>query len=374
MGWKEQLSDLRGRIDKIDEGLVGLFQQRMEVANQVAEIKGDNNLAILDQDREQEVVDRAAGLAGPALRGETALLYRTILGLSRERQRGVLFRQDLPLLPPPREPERVGIVCAYQGIPGAWGEQAAIQLFPRAERVNVEYFEDVFLAVKNGEARYGVVPIENSRTGAIGETYDLLRKYGCYIIGRTWVEIRQCLMAPEGVGLSDIREVLSHPEGFKQCRGFLKNRAWDQTSCRNTAVAARKAAQAGDGRTAAIGSRLAAELNGLKVLESDITDAADNRTSFVVIASEPEYSDKSRLISCTFSTPHRSGALCETLMPFMAQGLNLNRIESRPAKGGDYRFFAEIEGNILDEATVIALRQAAATGGYFEIIGCYDEL
>jgi chorismate mutase/prephenate dehydratase len=369
---KERMEAWRKRIDEIDDQMVDLFAARMEASRQVAEEKARQNLSILDTVREQEVVERAVARARDSLSGEVSLLMRAVMALSRERQRGFLFRGGPPLLPSARAPERGPIPCVFQGVPGAWSEQALAQLFPEAERRAVEFFEDVFIEVKGRRARYGVVAIENSQTGAIGETYDLLRRYGCYIVGRTWVEIRHCLLAPEGTALSDVREVFSHPEGFKQCHRFLHGRAWDFTSCRNTAVAAVQAAAAKNGRTAAIGSRRAAELNGLRVLVPDIMDSAANRTSFVVIAAEPEYDAQSDLISITFSTAHRSGALCETLLPFMAQGINLMRIESRPATTPDkYRFFAELSGHILDEDISAALRQASATCEYFEVIGCY---
>jgi chorismate mutase/prephenate dehydratase len=268
---------------------------------------------------------------------------------------------------------RQDVVCAFQGTRGAWSEQALIKLFPNATRIPVEFFEDVFIAVKEKRANYGVIAIENSQTGAIGETYDLLRKYGCFIVGRTWTDIHHCLLAPAGTAINDVREVFSHPEGFKQCSRFLRDRAWDLTACRNTAVAAETVAKAGNGRTAAIGSRRAAELNDLEILAPDIMNSTGNRTSFVVIATEPEYDESSDLISITFSTAHRSGALCETLMPFMAQGVNLLRIESRPTSQPDrYRFFAEISGSILNAEIVSTLRQAASMCEYFEIIGCYS--
>lgn len=369
---KEQLAGLRVKIDEIDDKIISLFGERMSVAGKVAEIKGKNNMSILDAAREQQVVDRAVSLADNDLRGEVSLLMRSMMALSQEYQRKLLFSGHTPFLPAPGQPVRENAAVAYQGVAGAWSEQAAIKLFPAAERHPVEFFEDVFIAVKENRADYGVVPIENSHTGAIGETYDLLRKYGCYIVGRTWVEARQCLLAKEGTELADIREVLSHPEGFKQCRGFLRNRAWDLTACRNTAVAAEAAAASDKKGVAAIGSRRAAELNGLAVLAPDIMDSAGNRTSFVVIALKPEYDETSDLVSITFSTKHRSGALCETLLPFMAQGVNLTRIESRPASPGNYRFFAEIQGNIMDTDILGTLRQASATCEYFEVIGCYS--
>ena len=373
MDWKEQLADLRVEIDAVDKQLMPLFAARMDIARRVGQIKGSNNLSVRDEAREQQVVERAAALVEEPLRGEAALLMRSLIGLSRGVQNRLLFGGDAPLIPAPHPAATGEIVCAYQGVPGAWSEQALAKLFPTAEKQATEFFEDVFLAVKEKKARYGVVPIENSKTGAIGETYDLLRKYGCFVVGRTWIDIHHCLLAPAGTALSDVREVFSHPEGFRQCSKFLHGRAWDLTACRNTAVAAQMAAEAGNNRTAAIGSRRAGELNGLQVLAPDIMDAADNQTSFVVIAAEPEYDATSNLIALTFSTQHRSGALCETLLPFMAAGLNLMRIESRPAGGGHYRFFAEIQGNIQDEAVAAALRCAAETCSYFEILGCYTD-
>jgi prephenate dehydratase/chorismate mutase len=293
---KERLAELRGRLDEIDGRIVPLFRERMGVSLQAAAVKVRENMPLRDSAREQAIVDRAAALAGADLRGEAALLMRAVIALSREYQRGKILRGEARLLPPAREPARQNVTCAYRGAPGEWSGQALLKLFPDAVRVRADFLEDVFLAVKEGRADYGVAAIENSRTGAIGETYDLLRKYGCFIVGRTWIDMRR---AP------------------------------------------------------------------------DVTDSADNRTSFVVIASEPEYDGESDLVSVTFSTEHRAGALCETLMAFMAQGINLLRIESRPASGGTYRFFAELSGSVLDSATSSALRQAASACEYFEVIGCY---
>lgn len=374
MNTAEKLAELRKKIDLIDNKMAPLFEERMDISRQIAEVKGAGNLAIVDDAREQQVVDQAVALVGDDLNGEIQLLMRTMLAISKEMQRRTLFAGGgIKLLPPPRKPVQGHITCAFQGLPGAWSEQALMKLFPNADRLSVEFFEDVFTAVKEKRAAYGIVPIENSKTGAIGETYDLLRKFGCFIVGRTWIDIHQCLIAPHGTALSDVREIFSHPEGFKQCSRFLHGRAWDLTACRNTAVAAEMVAKSGNGRTAAIGSRRAAEINGLNVLAPDIMDAADNRTSFVVISTEPEYDEHDNLISVTFSAPHRSGALCEILLPFMASELNMMRIESRPAGPGQYRFFVEIQGSVMDENTIEALRHASVSCEYFEVIGCYSD-
>jgi chorismate mutase/prephenate dehydratase len=363
---------IRSSIDEIDEKLIDGFSARMNLAEEVAEYKRAGNLAITDEAREQEILDKAVSQVSGDLSGEVNIFMRTLMALSREHQRDMLLSGDEDFLPPPTERKTADVKCVYQGVPGAWSWQAAQKLFPDAALTAVDYFEDVFTSVKNGASDYGVVPIENSRTGAIGETYDLLRKYGCYIVGRTWIDIRHCLMAKPDTEFADIHEVYSHSEGFGQCRNYLMGRNWDLMNCGNTAVAAKKVRSQTGNRSAAIGSRKAAEIHGLTILQADIMDRADNRTSFVIIGRAPEYNNESDRISVTFSLSHRSGSLCEALMPYMAAGVNLARIESRPASAGSFRFFAEIEGNILDPVITDTLRHAAAVTEYFEVIGCYS--
>jgi chorismate mutase/prephenate dehydratase len=283
----------------------------------------------------------------------------------------MLLGADEDYLPPAAVPKRTDVKAVFQGVPGAWSAQAARKLFPEASLEHAEYFEDVFTAVKQGDADYGVVAIETSQSGAIGETYDLLRKYGCYVIGRTWIDIRHCLLAKPGTKLTDIREVYSHPEGFRQCHRFLMDKPWDHIAMSNTAVAAQHVSNADGNRVAAIGSRLAGELNGLEAIREDIMDSKNNRTSFVVIAAQPEYTDESNLISITFALAHRPGSLCEALLPFVSNRLNLTRIESRPQGPERYRFFAELTGNILDKEVKDTLRHVAGVTEYMEVIGCY---
>lgn len=368
---KAKLTKVRDRIDNIDARIIELFQERMSLGLEAGELKTQNNLALVDESREQNVVDRAVKAVDTRLAGEAALFMRSIIALSREFQRQTILRSTSPLLPPAKEPKRGAVTCAYQGVPGAWSEEAALSVFPEGQKKDVESFEDVFLAVKNGEADYGVVPIENSRTGAIGETYDLLRKYGCFIVGKTVVRSRHCLLAPKGVKLEDIREVTSHPEALRQCHGFIHGRAWDLIAARNTAMGAEAASKSTSGRLAAIGSRRAAEIYGLNILKEDIMDDQENQTSFVVIAQAPEYDQTSNIVSITFATQHRAGALCEALLAFMAMGINLMRIESRPSTMGNYRFFVDLEGNIDGQAMKLALRQASSVCQYLEVTGCY---
>jgi chorismate mutase/prephenate dehydratase len=369
-----EITNFRELIDGVDRKIVKLFEERMILTKEIGDYKRRNNIAILDPEREQTVIDNATSLVDKELHAEVTLLMRSIMALAREYQRSLLFTNELELLPKPSPHKVEGVKCVYQGAPGAWGELAAAKLFPDAAIFPANYFEDVFRMVKNGEADYGVVPIENSKTGAIGETYDLLRTYGCYIVGRTWVDIKHCLMAKEGAALRDIRQVYSHPQGFEQCRRFLDGKGWELVATSNTAVAAEKVASAEGLSAAAIGSRNAALRNDLNILVEDIMDSDKNRTSFVVIAPRPEYDENSDLISITFSAAHRAGSLNEALLPFTAAGINLTRIESRPSSSSNYRFFAEISGNILDPDMIDTLIHAAGVTEYFEVIGCYRQV
>jgi chorismate mutase/prephenate dehydratase len=361
-------------LDLIDKELLSLFEKRMEIGTEIADIKKKGNLALSDETREQFIVERALSLTDRRYSSEISLLMRALISLSKIWQRKQLYDvAEADLLPSPRSPEKGNTEIAYQGAPGAFGEQAALKLYPNENRTAYRRFEDVFKAVSSKEVSYGIIPVENSQTGAIGEVYDLLRRYGCYIVGQTWIEVKHCLIGLPGTRLSDIRTVYSHPEGFKQCDSFLKDQPWDLAACSNTAAAANMIAKEGNKRNAAIGSRRAALLNGLEVISEDVMDDPGNKTRFIAISDSPEYDKTCDAVSMIFRAAHRSGALAEVLFPFMAGGVNLTRIESRPMSGGKYCFFCDISGNILDEKVAFVIRQAAASCGHLEVLGCYKE-
>lgn len=370
----EKLTAIRKEIDAVDSEILKLFARRMDLSDDIAVVKSENNISLMDTDREESIVKSAAEAVDSSYKGEAMTFMRSLIGLSKSRQRKKLFgKADEYYFPASRAPLQGDIGVAFQGVPGAWGEIACMQVFNNAKLIANENFEDVFVAVKDKQAAYGVVPIENSQTGGIGEVYDLLRKYGCYIVGQTWVHAQHCLMAVPGASIEDVREVFSHAEGFKQCSKFLRGRAWDLTICRNTAVAAEMVALKNEKRYAAIGSRRAAELNGLSILAPDIVTDENNRTRFIVISDTPEYDEACDTVSVIFRTAHRSGALVDVLFPLLAENLNMKRLESRPVSGGKYCFFCDIEGNVKDESIENALQQAAACSGYLEVLGCYPE-
>ena len=369
---KKDLAELRNQIDAIDGEMVSLFEKRMAVSEQVAQVKMQNNLAILDASREEKVIARARERVSPKNEAEAAALMNCVMALSKMRQKNQLIPAGEVFFPPSGTRKTENITVAFQGVDGAWGEQAAKTMFPQATHTNRDYFDDVFESVTNGTADFGILPIENSQTGAIGEVYDLLRRHRCYIVGQVWVDIAHCLLALPGTEITDIREVLSHPEGFSQCGRFIKGKNLDCSASTNTAVAAKTVAERGEKRYAAIASRHAADLFGLEVIAPNIMDNPNNRTRFIAIAAKPLYDESCNTVGITFSTMHKSGALCAVLQSFMLAGINLSRIESRPVSAEKYRFFADLQANILSPATKDVILQAATNCEYFEILGCYN--
>ena len=373
MDYKEELKVLRERIDKVDEGLVELFGERLGICEEIAGVKAAGNMAIVDNAREREKIESVLAMVEQKDAQAMVPYMRSIMSICTLRQREKFLPGHDIMFPSSGILKEADVKVGYQGVIGAWGEQGSRAMFPNAETKNFDYFEDVFDAVTRGEVDFGVLPIENSQTGAIGEVYDLLRTRGCFIVRQTIIPIAHCLLANKGAVFSDIREVLSHPEGFRQCHNFLQGKSWDLTASSNTAVAAQAVAQRGDKRSAAIGSERAAEIYGLSVLSADIVDNSRNQTRFIAIANQPIYNEKSNMISVTFSTAHKSGALCTVLQTFMLAGINLSRIESRPVTEDKYRFFTDLQANIMDEKVLETLKQASVQCDYFEILGCYSE-
>jgi len=371
---RQQLEELRKELDVITANLVNSFNERQRVSSKIAFVKAEGNIAITDTEREQVVIQNAVDNADAENKASTATFARNLIALSKIKQNeelGLIKSLEFPASGSPKE----GTI-AFQGVAGAWSEQAAALIFPERELTAYDYFSDVFEAVVSGKAAYGVVPLENSRTGAIGEVYDLLRKDAAYIVGQTWLDISQCLIGLPGTKLNEVREVFSHEQGLAQCGRFLKNRNLELTTVRNTAVAAQKVAELQSPKYAAIASRRSAELYGLEVLAPDIADDKGNKTRFIVIAREPEYNEQSDTVTATFSTHHFSGALAAVLQAFMIAGINLKRIESRPAATpNNYRFFVDMEdANILNPNVQEAITEAAMLCEYFEVLGCYSTM
>ena len=376
-----QLDALRGQIDHIDAQLTALFLRRMEVTEQVGRWKQANGVPVLDAAREQEVLAKKAALTNdPARKDDVIALYEAIMGISRRQQRKLLTEAGngdyqrvcaaLRAARPPLEHPQV----LYQGEPGAYSDEAAGRFFGETvSRSHVATWEEVFQALKCGEADYGVLPIENSSTGSISQVYDLLAAYGHCIVGEQAVKVDHCLAAPAGASLDGITTVYSHEQGFLQSADFLKGRGWTCVPRLNTAESAQFVARSGRADRAAICSPRAAEHYGLEILAAHLNANDCNYTRFVIVSPVPERRPGSDKVSVLFTLPHRTGSLHQLMTTFAVNGLNLMKLESRPIVGRswEYRFFADFTGDLAAPGMDGVLLELTQSAEGFRVLGNY---
>lgn len=265
---------------------------------------------------------------------------------------------------------------ACYGARGAYTYEAMEKQFGNREKevIFCPLFEDVVKAVREGQADYGVVPMENSSTGGITEVYDLIQHYDCAIVGEQMVKIEHVLLGVPGATLDDIDTVYSHPQGFAQCREFfMEKRNWKQQPYFSTAQSAEKVAREGKKNQAAVASRTAGRLYGLQVLKDTIAFNSSNYTRFFIIGPSMEIADDADKITLVLSVRHEPGALYHVLGYFFYGGMNMTHLESRPIKGKPFEYFFHIDvmGKLRNPANAQTLRGIESMSTYFKILGNY---
>lgn len=373
------LMECRDRLDTIDREIVRLFEERMQVCGDVAEYKISVGKAVYDAEREKQKLVAVKALAHSEFNKEAVEeLFSQLMTISRRYQHGILASHGVTEPIAFREVEKLqkdGVRVVFQGVEGAYSHAAVRAFFGgTADAYHVPEFEDTMKEVEAGRADYAVLPIENSTAGFIIGNYDLLAKYKNYIVGEVYIPVEHMLLGLSEAELADIRTVYSHPQGLLQCADYLNaHKDWKQVSVLNTAVAARKVMAEKDKSQAAVASRTAGELYGLKELASSINDAKGNTTRFLILAREAVYEKAAGKLSIVFEIPHVSGSLYNILGNIMFNGVNMTMIESRPVpqKPFEYRFFVDIEGNLSDASVKNALTGIRAEAQMMRILGNY---
>lgn len=264
----------------------------------------------------------------------------------------------------------------FQGVKGAFSEEALYNYF--GEDVNthaVKNFEDICINLDKGLIDYGVLPIENSSTGAISDVYDLINEYDCYIIGETHVKVNHNLMGIKDCTLEDITEIYSHPQAFEQSKAFLNNYKFKLVPYYNTAKSAEYVMNKGNKHIAAIGSKKAAKLYNLDILAPNINSNNTNTTRFIILGKKLIVNKNCDKISVVLSTPHKAGALYNVLKHFAKNDINMLKIESRPRGNTpwEYNFYIDFEGNIENSIIKKALEKMAIDCHHFKILGNYKQ-
>ena len=375
----KDLKELRDQIDVIDRQIVDLYQERMEIAAGVAEYKINTGKKVFDKEREDSKLATLTALGKTDFNKHGIReLFEQIMSMSRKRQYQLLTAHGMYEKPDFTEVESLDYHNArivFQGTEGAYSQLALREYFgEQTDSYHVETWRDAMEAIKNGEADYAVLPIENSSAGIVSENYDLLVEYDNCIVGEQIIPIDHCLLGTKGSKLSDIEQVYSHPQALMQCGRYLdEHRNWEKHSFKNTAMAAKKVKEDGLLRQAAIASRLTADIYRLDILDEHIQDNSNNCTKFVIVTGRKIFLKNAGKISICFEIPHESGSLYHMLSHFIFNDLNMNKIESRPLgeRNWEYRFFIDFEGNLNESAVKNALHGIKEEAENFKILGNY---
>jgi prephenate dehydratase len=253
---------------------------------------------------------------------------------------------------------------------------ACAEMFPDLEPLACPTFEDALAAVKSGEARYAMIPIENSVAGRVADIHHLLPNADLYIVGEHFLRVRHQLMARKGAKLATIRSVMSHVQALGQCRNTLRALGLKPVPEADTAGSARLVAESGDPTIAAIASTLAANIYGLDILKGDIEDEAHNTTRFVVLSGVPDDAEAGDGLCVTtffFRVRNVPAALYKAMGGFATNGVNMTKLESYQIDGSftATMFYADIEGHPSDRNVRLALEELSFFSTELKVLGTY---
>ena len=377
-----ELSEIREKINAVDDQLLDLFLQRMDLSEEVAAYKNEHHQPILNKQREREILAKVAEKSGDRERFSYHL-FSTIFELSRSRQ--------AELITAPTKVEslvkaslaaggevfpQTGLV-ACQGVEGANSQVACDRLLPRGNIVYVKSFEAVFSAVESGLCKFGVVPIENSSNGSVRAIYDLIQRKKFSIVRSTRLCIRHELLALPGVKMDDITEIYSHEQAIGQCSKFLGSLGGVRViPCDTTALAAKMVAESGSRHAAAISSHPCAALYGLQCVNDAIQDSDNNYTRFICITKDPIIYAGANRISLIIACDNKPGALYEILSKLAALGINMTKLESCPVTGRNFEFifFLELEASVHEPGVLPMLEELERSCANFQFLGSYAEV
>lgn len=349
-----ELDNLRKEINQLDNELLTLLQKRAEVALAIGETKRTAGLEVCDPAREREVMRRLkSSIPGPLVPDSIEHIFREIISACRGIQANV----------------RV----AFLGPEATFSHLAAMRRFGEcASFIPADTIEEVFRKVESGSVEFGVVPVENSTYGTVGETFDAFLHSPLQICGEMCLRISNSLLS-KASSLSEIKRVYSHPQPIAQCRNWLTKHLPNAVcvALASTAIAGERAASEPD--AAAIGGELVKEKYNLTALATDIQDRSSNQTRFWIISREGCYPTGSDKTSLRFAASHKPGSLFRCLGVFAENGVNITRIESRPSPSRvwEYVFFLDIEGHAKDEPVAKSLSTLSDMVGQIYVMGSY---
>lgn len=329
---ENKLEEARKIINEVDSEMAELFVKRMRAAEMVYEYKKTYGLPILDQAREDAVIEKNAALIEDVVLKEYYIDYiKNVMAVSRSYQ----YRMQS------------GLRVAYSGVEGAFAHIAAGRIFPEGNRVSCRDFKEAYNSVVNGESDVVVLPIENSYAGEVGQTIDLIFSGPLFINGIYELEIHQNLLGVPGATVEDVKKVISHSQALSQCHDYIKSRKFQTEESNNTALAAKSVAMSKDKSLAAIASSETAEIYGLQILAEKINKSGENTTRFAVLSRVRANNEALTNSVLMFTVKNEVGSLANAISIIGKYGFNMTALRSRPMKkhSWQYYFYIEIDGS-----------------------------
>jgi len=368
------IEDWRTEINTLDRELLRLLNQRARLALKVGESKTASGLSLCDHTREREVIERMSEAnEGPLDDRAIVELFRAIIHESRRIQTRAVDQSSEE-----QAANRLDFGdarVAFQGAPGAFSEQAAVQLLGEKIRlVPRPTFESLFLSIEDNSADYILAPIENSLAGFVHASFDLLLDSKLYIIGEVIIPISHCLIGCPGSSFETIVAVESHPVALDQCRRFLAaNPQIKRIAAEDTAGSVERIISQGDPARAAIAGQRAAEKYGGVILREHLEDSSENYTRFLLLSTAQGFTEDADKLSLVIELPHQPGALHSALEPFARRGIDLLKIEGRPVKGRpwEYGFYLDVRGSVHDRDVMETLAELRNGRVETRILGAY---
>ena len=350
----KQIEHLRGEIDGIDDRILALLNERIRLARRIGECKAESGHAIVDKAREDRLLQTLLSRNPGPLDGENLKrIFIEVIAASRQAQ----------------EPR----VISYLGPEATFTHIAALSYFRLSDTLIPQpSIKDVFDEVEKGASRYGVVPVENSIEGAVNHTLDLFQESDLQICAESYLVISHDLLSLSGQP-DKIKTVYSHPQTFAQCRRWLNKHLpeADLVECSSNAQAAKMALNSDE--SAAIAGREAGRIYGLQVVAPRIQDVVRNTTRFLVIGNDRVPRTGNDKTSIMLVTAHVPGALFQALGPISEAGINMLKLESRPAKyeNWSYVFFVDLLGHAEDEPVRQTLGRMKDRCQFLKVLGSY---
>ena len=342
--------DFKLELEKIDLQLLKILDARTELCLKAKKVQND-----VDDEIEKHIFktinSRTWGLVSSKF---AKSIYTSILSeISR------LKNLDYKLI-------------GFQGEHGAYSEMASHIWNKKMIPIPCSEFTDVFEGVSNGLFDLGIVPVENSLGGVVSQVNQMIINTQLHVVGAVELPVHHCLLAPPGTDYRELRAAYSHSQALEQCHNFLERNNLESIPYYDTAGSARMVAEKAPKSTAAIASKLAAEIYNLEIIKENIEDFDRNITRFLIF-SKTDLNTKGSKCSIIFSTSHKAGVLFEVLKVFADKGINLTRIESLPNKQGSYAFFLDFMGSRNDKKVIETLDLVKKNTSGFRVLGCYDE-